>query len=353
MTYPPQPGQPDYGQQPDPYGQQQPGGYPQSGGFPEQGGQYGGQQPYPGQQPYGQQPGYGQQQPGYGQQYPGYDPNYPQTAQYGYGGQPPGGGGGKKGLIVGLSVGLVVILAALGITGFWAPGFFLGDDKETSAQAVGEQLVDGVKNHDKSALESMKCADAARNVQNMIDDVDEIDSITMGKVTENGDSATIAFEVTVDGDDGEGTLTLAKADGKWCVKEVSARKSGGSTSSKESSTRSSTSTRSSSSTRSGGTGGTGGSEGKAMIEDFLAKMAAGDVPGVSALVCPDATQDNKDDAREAAEKRATVTPTYDNATDTMVSGDLEGTQQGEQVTGLFFAENFTGQGFCVSVFGVF
>ena len=82
MTYPPQPGQPDYGQQPSPYGQQpggygqQPGGYPQSSGFPQQG-----------QQPYGQ--------PGYGQPYPGYDAAGGFGQYGGYGAPPPDGGGGK------------------------------------------------------------------------------------------------------------------------------------------------------------------------------------------------------------------------------------------------------------------
>ncbi|WP_242579093.1 Twin-arginine translocation protein TatA [Amycolatopsis sp. 195334CR] len=133
MTYPPQPGQP-YGEQPDPYGQ---GGYgqqgqPQSGGFPQQGQPYGQQ---PGYDPYGQQ----QQQP-YGQQpygQPGYDQYGQPTQQYqGY----PGGGDGfggpppkksKTGLWAGIGVG-VVVLVALGITGFVAPGFFLSKDEPTN-----------------------------------------------------------------------------------------------------------------------------------------------------------------------------------------------------------------------------
>ncbi|NIH77841.1 hypothetical protein [Amycolatopsis viridis] len=368
MTYPPQPGQPEYGQQPDPHAQQpdphgqQPGAYPQSGDFPQQGGQYG--QQYPGQQPYGQ-PEYGQQpygqteygqqpygQPGYGQQYPGYDPNYPQTAQFGYGAPPPGGGGSKKGLWIGLSVGLVVVLAALGITGFWAPGFFLGSDD--GPQATAQQLIDGIQKHDKAALTALKCANADGDVQDTIDSVNEVESVRIGQVKQNGDSATVDFTGTASGEQGTGTATLARVNGKWCWKSVQTQRVNTGSSTRSSSSRSSRSSSSSSSSSSGSsTGGTGGSNGKAMVEDFLAKMAAGDVNGVSALVCTDATQDNKDDAREAAEKRANVRPTYDNATDRMVSGDLSGTQQGEQVTGLFFAENFDGAGFCISVFGVF
>ncbi|WP_020663994.1 hypothetical protein [Amycolatopsis benzoatilytica] len=143
MTYPPQPGQGG-----DPYGQgwQQPG----SGGVPQQ----------PGWDPNAQQqPAWdpnAQQQPGWDpnaqQQQPAWDPNaqqqypggpYPQQpyqgtqqfpqqgwdqSQYpgGPGGEPPKGN--KTGLWIGIAV-AVVLVAALGITGFVAPGFFLSKDK--------------------------------------------------------------------------------------------------------------------------------------------------------------------------------------------------------------------------------
>ncbi|MDT8910705.1 hypothetical protein [Amycolatopsis sp. PS_44_ISF1] len=173
MTYPPQPGQ---GGQPDPYGQgwQQ----PPSGGVP---------QPHPGWDPNAQQQHHGwdpnaqqqqpqgwdpnaQQQQGWDphQQQPAWDPNQPQpgwdpnaqpygqphpTQQYpqpgwdpnqqqygqGYGG--PGGPGGpgpqknKTALWIGIAV-AVVLVVALGITGFVAPGFFLSkDDTTTAAQS--------------------------------------------------------------------------------------------------------------------------------------------------------------------------------------------------------------------------
>jgi hypothetical protein len=70
---------------------------------------------------YPPQGGYPQQQP-----YPQYSP--------GYGGPPPP----KKsntGLIVGLVAGVVVVLAALGVTGFVTPGFFLSKDAPAAAGA--------------------------------------------------------------------------------------------------------------------------------------------------------------------------------------------------------------------------
>ncbi|WP_410666838.1 hypothetical protein [Amycolatopsis sp. cmx-4-68] len=182
MTYPPQPGQPG---QPDPYGQQ-----PQSGGFPQQPyPQQGGwdpnqqQQPYPTQQyPQGwdpnQQQGYpsggfpanpqpqwgdpnAQQQQAWGdpnaqqqaawadpnaQQYgqQAWDPNqggqmsgWDQSGGYGqgFGGPPAPPKQGKTGLWIAIGA-VVVLLAAVGITGFVAPGFFLSkDDNNTAAPA--------------------------------------------------------------------------------------------------------------------------------------------------------------------------------------------------------------------------
>ncbi|WP_020673495.1 DUF4333 domain-containing protein [Amycolatopsis nigrescens] len=154
----PQPGypqqQPGYGQQPQ-YGQQP--GYPQQ----------------PPQQPqYGQQPGYGQpQQPQYGQQPGGaYPPSGPQQ-QPGYGQQPgqfgppgypqqPQPGGEKKsgkGLLIGV-VALVVVLAALGVTGFWQPGFFVSKVFDTTAQqdAIKGILTDTYK---IQGVQSVTCPD--------------------------------------------------------------------------------------------------------------------------------------------------------------------------------------------------
>ncbi|WP_410656093.1 Twin-arginine translocation protein TatA [Amycolatopsis sp. lyj-112] len=144
MTYPPQPGQP-YGQ--DPQGQQ-PGGNPQQGGW-DQTQQYGQPQQYGQQQGWDQTQQY-QQQPQQGwdqtQQYPqqpqqgawdpnaqqqGWDPNNP-GYQQGYGGPPAPPSKSKTGLIIGIVIG-VVVLIAFGVTGFVAPGFLLGKDDGSTA----------------------------------------------------------------------------------------------------------------------------------------------------------------------------------------------------------------------------
>ena len=126
MTYPPQPGQP-YGQ--DPQGQQ-PGGYPQQGGWDQtqqyaQGGQ---QQGWDQTQQYPQQGGW---DPNAQQQ--GWDPNNPGYPQ-GYGGPPAPPPKSKTGLIIGIVIGLVVLIA-FGVTGFVAPGFLLSKDDGNNTAA--------------------------------------------------------------------------------------------------------------------------------------------------------------------------------------------------------------------------
>ncbi|MGY6657427.1 Twin-arginine translocation protein TatA [Amycolatopsis sp. TRM77291] len=132
MTYPPQPGQP-YGQ--DPQGQQ-----PHQGGW-DQTQQYGQPQQYGQQQGWDQTQQY-QQQPQQGwdptQQYPqqpqqGWDPNN-QGYQQGFGGPPAPPPKSKTGLIIGIVIGLVVLIA-FGVTGFVAPGFLLSKDEGNNTAA--------------------------------------------------------------------------------------------------------------------------------------------------------------------------------------------------------------------------
>ena len=137
MTYPPQPGQPN-GQQPVPYGQ---GGQTPSGGFPQQGSPR-----YPGQR----YPGYDQQQQQYGQTY-----QYGQEYAQGFGGPPAPPEKGKTGLLIGIVVGLVVLIA-LGVTGFVAPGFFLSKDNTAAGsggpEKVAQAIVDGINAKDLATL---------------------------------------------------------------------------------------------------------------------------------------------------------------------------------------------------------
>ncbi|MEU9115016.1 hypothetical protein AB0D04_25325 [Streptomyces sp. NPDC048483] len=126
-------------QQPGPYGQPQQPQAPQPGyGYPQQGGQVPPQQGgygYP-QQPQAPQPGYGypQQgaQPGYGQQQTPYGA-IPQ-------GPPEGGGNGKK---IGIIVGAVAVVAAIGVGAYFVFGSGGGGDVKPYTISLPDKLLNG------------------------------------------------------------------------------------------------------------------------------------------------------------------------------------------------------------------
>lgn len=333
MTYPPQPGQPDYGHQPDPYGQQpgaygqpggyghQPGGYPQAGGYP-----HGGGFPQPGAPQYGQ-PGAGQQ--GYPQAYPGFGPaaggggGYPPTGQFP--GQP--GGGGRKGLWIGLSVGLVVILAALGITGFWLPGFFLGKDSQGDGpRALAQAIADGVTRHDQVALNGLKCADATSTITGLIGSVSVVKSARVGPVQVNGTKATAQLDyTTAEGENGSRNAIMTNENGKWCWQDAE-RGGSSNSSSRPSSSRPSRSPSSSSS--SSGADSPAGQ----LANGFIDKINAGDSAGAMALVCPQDVSDVQSRVGEAVSKGAKLTVDMPSARAVAI-GSVQGTVGGQSVEG--------------------
>lgn len=138
--YPQQPGtgqQPVYPQQP---------GYPVPGVDPTQQQQ---QPAYPG---YGQpaQPYQAQGQPGYGQQYPN-----PYGQQPGFGGPEQEGGRRRGGLIWGLVIGVVVIVAAVAITGFVWPAWATTKVFDQSALQDGVTTI--LKNDYKLNVTAVSC----------------------------------------------------------------------------------------------------------------------------------------------------------------------------------------------------
>ncbi|WET80631.1 hypothetical protein P3102_05110 [Amycolatopsis sp. QT-25] len=194
MTYPPQPDQGHGGQQ----------------HYPEH--QYPGQQ-YP-QAGHDQSGAYAQQQyPGYGR--PQYGP--------GFGGPPAPPKNGKTGLLVGIAAAAVVV-TTLGITGFVAPGFFLGDDKAgkpSGPEGTAQAIVDGINAHDRTASTALKCMNAERDLDQVIDRVGEASDATLGAITKVSETKyTVAVTLSIAGRLGTATGTLASEDGKWCWKEV-------------------------------------------------------------------------------------------------------------------------------------
>ncbi|QWF85433.1 DUF4333 domain-containing protein [Amycolatopsis sp. CA-230715] len=230
-AYPPQQF-PQYGQQPEPqsggYPVQQPpsgaypppsqtGAYPpqQTGAYPppQQSGAYPPQQfPQYGQQPEPQSGGYPVQQPQYGQQpepqsgaYPVADPQqqFGQQQPYDFGqqqgqpGQQAGEPSGKKGgKIVWITVAaVVVVVAALGITGFWKPGFFVSKVFDTAKQQQDIQALLTKPPYSMQNVQSVTCPPEQ--------------PVTEGKT----------FDCTVKAGDKEQkvTITVKDSDGKYEV----------------------------------------------------------------------------------------------------------------------------------------
>ncbi|MBN6035891.1 hypothetical protein [Amycolatopsis sp. 195334CR] len=345
MTYPPQPGQP-YGQQPDPYGQGQ-GGYPQSGGFQQPGQQ-------PGYDQYGQQqqqyPGYDQ----YGQQQQGYDPNqyqgYPQ--QGGYGTPPPKKG--KAGLWIGLTIG-VVVLVALGITGFVAPGFFLGDDKE-GPEGTTNAIVAALNTQDKAAIEGLICGDADKQVKNVPGELDELSAarLVSGPTKKSDTEYTATVEVTLKsgGETGQFDGTLVQSGDKWCWKGVTGNTSSGSSSSKPSASKPSSGPKSSSKPSSS-PGGSGKTDGKAVIDEFISKVNSGDKSGALSMACSSTASLLETTVGYAIDGQGSYTVASAPPDETLVSADITGTESGRSVSGSVSATNFDDAGFCISTFYAF
>ena len=128
-----------YGQQPTAYG---PGSYPQS----NQPTQYG----QPGQ--YGQPPQYGQPADpnAYGQQYSPYPASGAGSAK-----------GSKKSLLIAIGAIVALLLIALGVTGFWKPGFFMTTELDVNAAQTGvEQILsDEANGYGAKNVSDVKCND--------------------------------------------------------------------------------------------------------------------------------------------------------------------------------------------------
>ncbi|MBA0127523.1 hypothetical protein H0B56_18415 [Haloechinothrix sp. YIM 98757] len=234
MTHPPQAGQPwPYGQDPrhgpppqqgwppaSPYDQgtqpQQPpqpptGGHPRHGAYPQQPDPYNrAGYPHPGNQPPGWMPPGG-----------GYGP--------GYGAPPP-----KKrtGLWVGLGAGGlgVAVIAALLITGFVAPGFFLGGN---DPDEVATTFVEGWNDRDPEPMNAVICQQGMLVQRGMEPTQELLDTSEMmqervtltGEVTEESDSRAtvpmeIATDVATDNPDVAATLVLGTEGGDWCVDNI-------------------------------------------------------------------------------------------------------------------------------------
>jgi hypothetical protein len=153
---------PQYPQQGDQYGQPtaySPASYQPPGQYGQPPAQYGQQPGQPGQ--YGQQPGqygqYGQQPDPYGQQPGGNYSPYGSTST---------DAKSKKslGLILGVVGGLaVVIIAVVGVLGFWKPGYFVTTKLDVGAAQTGvaQILSDEANGYGAKNVKDVKCNDGS------------------------------------------------------------------------------------------------------------------------------------------------------------------------------------------------
>jgi hypothetical protein len=160
---------------------------------------------------YPQQHG-GYQQPG---QYGGYP--QPGPGQYGGYGRPPQKKNNTAVVVVVMVA--VLVLAGLGITGFVAPGFFLGDDKEsaTGIDGFAGTLVEAANEQDKSALGDLKCADATDKVDEAITLIGQTSGAELGETKEIAkDEYVVVVNISYQGASAPFAATVVKDGNGLC-----------------------------------------------------------------------------------------------------------------------------------------
>lgn len=226
MTHPPQqPGpqgqQPEqpapggYGQQQPGYGQHPQGGYPQQAGYGQSGGGY--PQSRPQQQP---QPSFGQPNP-YHQV-----PPVNQSGQPGQFGQfdtsreaPPKK---KTGLWVGIGTAVVVVVAAVLITGLVAPGWMRSESADDPSSLMNS-FTNAFTARDANKIVHTACALPAdadpAELQHILDREPAGAQFTViGSPQVTGDTATAQIKATAPGKrDRMVKVPLKRTNGKWCV----------------------------------------------------------------------------------------------------------------------------------------
>lgn len=281
---------------------------------------------------------------------------YPQQP---YGGQNPYGYGGGYGppppqkkntaAIVSLVAVIVALLAALGVTGFVEPGFFLsGDDnppvssssspKPTTTSSSPEPdpdgaedaltaVADGLDTQDTGALEEIACADAKPIVADAIDDAGNVDGAELVDTEEIADDEVMGtVEVSVNDETAEFEVTVTEVDGEWCWQDI-AQAGGGPEPTEPTS----------------GPGGTPTAGGQPVAEEALAAMQtfldainAGDAAAAKGTLCGDAISTAADvDELVGYDPDLAIDPAMDGISSGAESVQLylRGTAKGQELEG--------------------
>lgn len=195
---------------------------------------------YPPQQP-GQHGPYGQPQPGQGMP-PGGNP------------QPPGNQR-KTGVIVGITLTLLLIAgAAVAITGFWQPGYFLSEDTASAEQsdtgsgstpengqppkppletepggeqqggseddvtavhAIAEDAATAINDRDEELARQISCE--SNEDPDFSKAPDDARAEVAGDPVIEGDSASVPFRLTANGETRDLQLPAKRQNGAWCL----------------------------------------------------------------------------------------------------------------------------------------
>lgn len=305
---------------------------------------------YPGQQgPYGQQP----------------DPYWQQGGPPGWGPPPPPPRKPNAGLWVGLTI-AVVLVAALGVTGFAWPGFFLasddkpanaaGDDKPAKGgncavpadkedpEPVAKAVAACISAKNKDVLRDLICDDAAREVRQVADSVERIERAKLtDTVTVSDTEARAVLELSAAGRTHSVQAVLVKADDTWCWKRTDAGDARPTTSARgKPSGRPSSSASGSPESKIGPPSGEGGE----VLTKFVEALNDKDASAAKDLLCEGAkTTDDVDDV-VGQNPEFTID---DNATETesWINVGLSGTLDGQMSGGVLSADKKDG-GWCIS-----
>ena len=341
MPHPQQPS--GQGRQPGQYG-----GHPPQGGPPHPGAQGGpphpgaqGGPPHPGAQGGPPHPGPqgGPPPPGFqGGPHPGFQagPHHPA-----YGGPPPRRR--NTGAIIAVAAIVASLVAALGITGFVAPGFLRSDqanpaasDDSTSSKddpdAVIQNLVKAANAKNATGMRSLACADAGPNVQTAITDIAKTDGAELADQTRvSGQKVRAVLDISVTGTARPFEVTVVRSGDAWCWHDIAAtNSSGGST---KGSTPQPTANP---------------AEAKKFVQQVLDKVNKGDAAGAKSLLCPDSRSQGDLDAMIGRKVKLQIDPSEQIITDSgYVGADLKGTANGPPVSAARMSGFRQQNGWCV------
>ncbi|QWF79417.1 hypothetical protein [Amycolatopsis sp. CA-230715] len=237
----------------------------------------------------------------------------------------------KIGLRIGIAIGAVV-LVVLGVTGFVAPGFFLGEDKDVGPAASGPErpavgpegaaqaIADGFGKHDEIAVRELTCDYWDLDREALIKQTGRAGEAKLVEVRRTSDfEATANVTVPVGKKSFTGTANLVYSGGRWCWSGV-----GG-----------------------GFLGMAIVADAKPLIDEFFAAVNAKDRWTVIGLLCDDMTSKDQATVLKMTTGHPALEPEDSTGSVSRVQVTFAGTHNGKSASGSLTADKKS-EGFCVS-----